>query len=202
MSDHRVYVKQTRMNSRQQLLAFYFQLIACLQLSTMISSNTTTSPARKRISFQSTESNSYNSQNKTMELRPKWTQFGRTDIPRSESRQTRMTTTSSKYNVVSKTINKPALLGKDLYLPCHMDNPIAWLKGDYILFMDDMAMFDGSKFGSGMSRCDTCGLFDGCSYSFINESSFLKIIGKKVGISLRLFDIFEKNLVFIFLKRS
>lgn len=56
---------------------------------------------------------------------------------------------SSKYHVVKKTVNKAVLVGSDVYIPCLMKDPIGWLKGDYILYMDSMTMYDSVTYGEG-----------------------------------------------------
>ena len=55
----------------------------------------------------------------------------------------------SKHHVIKKRINKAALVGSDLYIPCLMKDPIGWLKGDYILYMDSMSMYDSAIYGEG-----------------------------------------------------
>ena len=59
--------------------------------------------------------------------------------------------TASKYQVIRKSLNRAILLGSDLYIPCLMDEPIGWLKGDYILYMDSTMMYDSSIYGSGIT---------------------------------------------------
>ena len=57
---------------------------------------------------------------------------------------------------IKKTVNRAILLGADYYIPCLMRDPIAWLKGDYIIYMDDVMMYDSSTFGSGKQRERPC----------------------------------------------
>ena len=73
-----------------------------------------------------------------------------------ESPFSRWLRSSSKYHVIKKTLNRTVLLGSDLYIPCLMASPIGWLKGDYILYMDNTMMYDGSTFGSGNPWITKC----------------------------------------------
>ena len=41
------------------------------------------------------------------------------------------------------------LVGSDVYIPCLMKDPIGWMKGDYILYMDSMTMYDDATYGEG-----------------------------------------------------